>query len=596
MPLPEFPKRKSLFELYDKYVNLSSQPPDPSTMTDPSTLTMPELTQRASAGAREAGVSQIPAEKRLLWAKLDNDFAAEKLRRAAEILREKDVKKIESQNVQKIHHIGEEVRLGIIKPEEATLIAKLHNIDYPAENFVKYLPEFRTNRVPPNVPTQWEYLHPEIPQQQKQQTGNRPLSVEDTTKTVITTESGAKDRWGRPVKTTKVVRTILSNLEAKAKQAEIDLKNIQADSPANTGNMTDFQKTEVARKNKEYNDKQKELDNLRTDLSNINRYIAEQDANPDQMIPVPTNIQTKEGQTALNYYLSHRETALQKAQKEKTVKETGLLGQPKPSYDKTVTIQALTDKLKRPPTAEEIINKEIEIKQEGAIGFISDETINSIGQGLVDGTLDIKNLSIRGGTREKVFARAKEIDPSFNAQNYDIRRQLRLDYTSGKTQKNIIAFNTAIGHLGTLKDAAEALKSGNLQALNQIAVFLGTQTGNSAPDVFNAVKEAVSGELATVFKGSAGTDVAAKNIMQTMYSKQSPEQISNVIKTYIKLLDSRLKAINNRYKTVMKQDFPVMDDTSQTIVDSISGQPEIPPPIEPAQEEIDAELERRGVQ
>lgn len=202
---------------------------------------------------------------------------------------------------------------------------------------------------------------------------------------------------------------------------------------------------------------------------------------------------------------------------------------------------------------------------------LPDDVIEQTAQSVANYEASLSDLSRFGGSRERILARAKELNPQFNAQKYKTGQALRNDYTSGKTGKNIISLNTAMGHLGTLQEAADALQSGDLPALNALAVMYGKQTGKSAPDAFEAVKGAVAGELATTFKGAAGTDVGMQEILKAINSAQSPDQTKTVVRTYVKLLESRLQALNSNWKKTMGTDYPVLDEGTQKMFDKIMG-------------------------
>jgi hypothetical protein len=118
-----------------------------------------ELTQNASADAKQAGVAQMTPEKRAHWARLDNEFAAEKIRR-------KEEKEAEKKKAMTTNQIGNMVRSGALTPEGAVKTAKLHDIETTAEYYANnYLPKVRDSRRP-NLPTIDEYKMQKQAQQQ----------------------------------------------------------------------------------------------------------------------------------------------------------------------------------------------------------------------------------------------------------------------------------------------------------------------------------------------------------------------------------------------------------------------------------------------
>ena len=187
-----------------------------------------------------------------------------------------------------------------------------------------------------------------------------------------------------------------------------------------------------------------------------------------------------------------------------------------------------------------------------------------------------KVASLRGNQRQRLYEGMALFHPEYDATQFVVKSAVRKDFTSGTASKNIRSLNTAIGHLNSLAEASDGLKNGNIQLLNKIANTYRTQTGKSAPTVFNAVKTAVAGELATTFKGTGGTDQEIKQMVETINSSQSPEQVKDVVKTYVDLVESRLGAMEEQYKTALGKpaDFQILNDKSKAIVQKIKGIPQ----------------------
>lgn len=186
--------------------------------------------------------------------------------------------------------------------------------------------------------------------------------------------------------------------------------------------------------------------------------------------------------------------------------------------------------------------------------------------------------SFRGIQRPEFFSRLAAYDPTYDQTQYATKSAVRREFTVGNASRNIRALNTAIGHIGQLGDAVDALNNGNLPVLNKIANVYKTQTGQSAPVVFDAIKNAVSGELATTFKGVSGTDQEIANMSQTIHNAQSPNQLRDIAKTYGQLLSSRLDALNSQYQEGMGKpaDFGILNAKSAQILQKLGasgGQP-----------------------
>lgn len=159
------------------------------------------------------------------------------------------------------------------------------------------------------------------------------------------------------------------------------------------------------------------------------------------------------------------------------------------------------------------------------------------------------------GVTKSVINRAAQLskagggDIATNKIDFNTQKALDKDFFGGgKSSQNIRSLNTAIGHLGMLSDAADALQNNDIKALNKVANFFKVQTGSSAPVVFDAIKTAATGELGSTFKGSAATDPEIANISATLNKDLSGKVNKDVIRTDIQLLGSRLSALREQYK------------------------------------------------
>ena len=111
----------------------------------------------------------------------------------------------------------------------------------------------------------------------------------------------------------------------------------------------------------------------------------------------------------------------------------------------------------------------------------------------------------------------------------------RQSMASGEDHKAVLAFNTASGHLSQLQDAIDALNNNDITVLNRIANKYGVATGQSAPVVFDAIRNAVAGELGKVFKGQV-TDSEVEHIGSTLGNDLSPQALSGVVKADANLM------------------------------------------------------------
>jgi hypothetical protein len=142
-----------------------------------------------------------------------------------------------------------------------------------------------------------------------------------------------------------------------------------------------------------------------------------------------------------------------------------------------------------------------------------------------------------------------QYDPEWSEQ----RAQIRKAFTTGADGRNIGALNTATVHMDQLSDAAKALKNGSFVPGNEVYNKVASWFGSAPPNNFNALKEAVAGEMANALKGNA-TDPEIAHISKTILSSGSPEQLAGVINTNLHTLGAKLNTYQERYRQQIPND------------------------------------------
>lgn len=143
--------------------------------------------------------------------------------------------------------------------------------------------------------------------------------------------------------------------------------------------------------------------------------------------------------------------------------------------------------------------------------------------------------------------------------------------TSGPIANTITSYNTAIGHLRQLGQAADALHNGDIQGINRVANEYGLQTGQAAPVEFQAVKAAVAGEVGKIFKGGAATDNEIKEFDHAISAANSPAQLHGVVNTYTHLMGSKKQALMQQVQQGVqgKTAFDVPQEGSHQVGDAV---------------------------
>lgn len=269
-----------------------------------------------------------------------------------------------------------------------------------------------------------------------------------------------------------------------------------------------------------------------------------------------------------------------------TVVIPGEKPKPKPSFEQQTAIDAFTAKNGREPTSQEIPNVLSESKNM-AVGVVPNPTPGLTGEdALQNYTSQVQTLArklvaaeipypssfaVKDPLWKTVIQAASDLDPGFNAAQYDVRKKTRSSFTSGQDSKNITSINTLIGHLDSLNSAAQDLGNTWSPTFNYVGNMLQTGTGNPKVTKFNMALGAVESELATVFKGTGGTDQEIKAWRERVTASQSPQQLQAAITQAVDLMDSRLSALKNKYTSGMGpfNTMDILSPKSRSILDKL---------------------------
>lgn len=172
-------------------------------------------------------------------------------------------------------------------------------------------------------------------------------------------------------------------------------------------------------------------------------------------------------------------------------------------------------------------------------------------------------------------------DPTFDAAQYSVRMQLRKDFTSGKSGQNVTRLNTVLGHLDSLKAAADKLGNIGLTKANTLKNWMLSNVGDPRVKNFEMSANAVESELANVFKGTGATDQEIKAWRQNLSSSASGEQLRGAIDSAIELLSSRMMALQDQYEKGLgrPKDFHFLNDKSRKILTKLGKNPDTMDPI-----------------
>jgi hypothetical protein len=173
-------------------------------------------------------------------------------------------------------------------------------------------------------------------------------------------------------------------------------------------------------------------------------------------------------------------------------------------------------------------------------------------QAIIDGRAPYPTgFLLRTPYGQKLATLVTQADPSFESGNATARVALQRNLASGQLGQSNNALNTAIGHLGALSEAADALHNGSIPILNTIGNFYGAQTGAPAVPQFNTISSKVADEVTRAYRGAGGAEADVQRELGNINSSQSPAQLHSAIAATAELLRSKIEANQNQARSIM---------------------------------------------
>lgn len=228
-----------------------------------------------------------------------------------------------------------------------------------------------------------------------------------------------------------------------------------------------------------------------------------------------------------------------------------------PNVSATLPIQqmnAQTSRMNADLDREKFINDKATATDEKELSlFNTPEGFNAIVDKVIAGDVDVPKRPSKEWNN--VLAAASLKDPSFKPIDYATRRATKLSATSGKLAESFNALNTVAGHIGELDTAVENLNNTRFpwlnKKLNEAGTALGTDTGDNVAK-FNATVGPVAQELTRVYRGAGGSRQDVEDFERSMNANASYSQQKEALKTFAKLVQSKLEASTNQYNQGMK--------------------------------------------
>lgn len=145
-----------------------------------------------------------------------------------------------------------------------------------------------------------------------------------------------------------------------------------------------------------------------------------------------------------------------------------------------------------------------------------------------------------------------KLDPTYDETSFPARNKILTSFTSGPESKSINAINTGMGHLGELKDAADAVSQNNIPLLHSVASKLGIAFGQDAPSTYNMILHRVSPEITAAYVAGGGGEGERGSNEQDFSLSKGASQINSNLAESVKLLRSKIGSQENQWNNTFK--------------------------------------------
>lgn len=150
------------------------------------------------------------------------------------------------------------------------------------------------------------------------------------------------------------------------------------------------------------------------------------------------------------------------------------------------------------------------------------------------------------------------VNPDYSDYRYGVTKQAVMQYGSTKDTDpggRIVRFNTAVSHLGVVRDLAKALNNGDIGLINEAKQRFAKATGKPAPTNLQGAVEIVMPELASALVAGGGTGGERAELKELPSLARSPSQFAELIdKTWIPLMGGKLDALRDGFYSSVEHD------------------------------------------
>jgi hypothetical protein len=209
-------------------------------------------------------------------------------------------------------------------------------------------------------------------------------------------------------------------------------------------------------------------------------------------------------------------------------------------------------------------------------------TVRTAAQGLLDYSTPLSSRIVNTPLMQSAIQAAKEAAKAngeeWDYKNYPTQQALMREATSGRMGREGASANVVLGHLAVLKDATLALKNSDVLLMNRVGNALGIQLGSNLATNYKTIVNRVAPELVQAYVGTGGEMSDRKEAKEDFWYNASPDQALGAISVSAKLLDSKIQAMESRWKGTFgdKKPYPyegghVLGPAGQAALEHIQG-------------------------
>lgn len=145
-----------------------------------------------------------------------------------------------------------------------------------------------------------------------------------------------------------------------------------------------------------------------------------------------------------------------------------------------------------------------------------------------------------------------KLDDKFDETTFPQRNKILSEYVKSAADGSIGKINTALGHLGELKDAADALNQNNLPLLHSLASKYGLATGQDAPSTYKLILHRVAPEITGAYVANGGGEHERGANEEDFALEKGASQISDNIRESAKLFRSKMGSQEQNWNATFK--------------------------------------------